>query len=280
MFAGIGNTPGDLYKRLCGTACLHLREGILSDCPQAPLVQNVKVAGINAPITLYDKLDGATTSHAAGLRRFSHQNGEPIVELPDTNIVSLPQVRKPQVKQPDEKIAVALGGQMILLHSTLLSQWFQTGDELQPAKTLFFVKLVDLLNASCVLPGHNTKHIIADPMCFKEPDSIHDSVPGPPAQEIQSVSVVQVRRTVQGQSNQEMVLRKEGGPLGIDGVSICLNGVVNRHPRLCMASLHDEKLPEKVQAGQGWFTALKRKGAAALRIVQRGFYDLFHFFQR
>ena len=85
-FIGKGNGGGN--KALSLWTAEHLSKGIGVHIAHFPFVCHVKVAGVDAAVALYHKLDGAATVHAAGLRPLAQQNTDPVVDMPDADIVA------------------------------------------------------------------------------------------------------------------------------------------------------------------------------------------------
>jgi len=179
LLASLRNLAGCIYKTACSTVLHHIGKSLFPYGAKAPFIQHIEVTGINAPIAFHYKLDGAATPHAARFRLLAQKDTQPVIQVPDADVLALPQVLKPQVENPNEEVPIFLTGKVIFLRPAFLVHWFQAGNELEPPEALLAVKAVDTLDRPGVFPCYYTKDIVLYMKSVKQADCLHNTVESP-----------------------------------------------------------------------------------------------------
>ena len=196
--------------------------------------------------------------------------------MPDADIFSLLQILKPEVKQAAKEGAVPLGREVIPLLPPLLVQRFQTGDKLQPPKALAAEKPVDLFHEPGGLSRYHAEDIVLRSGFFQHAGRPHDLVECAVSRRVPAVAVVDVRRSVQGQSHEEMILCQKAGPFLVHAQSVGLDGIADPHARLAVALLQFQNAAVKIQPRQCRLSALEAKRTGPFGILHGRRHDPLH----
>jgi hypothetical protein len=128
--AFFGQRDGGFDEFLGFGTAEYLGKGICMDISQLPIIGYIEVTGIYASVTLHYKLDGTSAVHTAGFRPLTQKNSDPVVDVPDTDIMTVLQIFIPEVEDFDEKFTVIIHRQVVTLFAPNLIHRLQTGDKL------------------------------------------------------------------------------------------------------------------------------------------------------
>ena len=196
--------------------------------------------------------------------------------MPDADILSLLQILKPEIKQSAQKCSIPLGRQVILLLPPLLVQRLQAGNKLQPPKALAPEKPVDLLHRPGGLSRYHAEDIVLRSGFFQHACRPHDLVKCPLSRRVPAVAVVDLRRAVQRQPYEKMILCQKACPFLIHTQSVGLDGIAAPNTGLAVTLLQFQNAPVKIQPRQCRLSALEAKRACPFGIVHGRGHDPLH----
>ena len=127
---------------------IHLLKAVFLDIAQSPLIQSIKITGINASICLKHPLFAADAPHVAALRLLSRHDHHEIFKITVVHISSRPHVQIPGIEHALQKFSVFLRCQGILVLARFLADRIQTLNILLVAK-MIFLKII--INSSFIL---------------------------------------------------------------------------------------------------------------------------------
>ena len=78
--------------------------------------------------------------HAAGFRRISQHDREPVVQVPDADIIALFVFREPEIEDLYQKEGIIIRGKRISHRLFRDIEGIQTGNKLKPAEIFFLIK--------------------------------------------------------------------------------------------------------------------------------------------
>ena len=188
----------------------HIRQAVRIDIAEAPLIQAVKIAGINGAVPLSDKLVGTVATHAALLRRIAQVEMHPVVKLADAHVVAAHIVLDIGVEEIDKKKFIFMV-RHIKIARGIIAKRAQARDKLKISEALFFEKVIDPVDIARRVPGDYRQDIKIHLMGLQRAGSRKDALKAifairPHAKFVPRPVAVQT------QADEEMILAKELRP--------------------------------------------------------------------
>lgn len=132
----------------------------LPECSESPLIEHEEIAGIDAAVSLDNKLYAADSSHIAGFGLSSREHIDEIINMANARIMPFFKIFKPKVEDADQKLAVSLIREGICTALIRTVEGIDAGNELQPFEVVFLIKSVDLFDITGVFAGQHGEDII------------------------------------------------------------------------------------------------------------------------